>query len=184
MSSARQFEDLICWQQIHELRIEIGKATLDGDASTDRDFRDEIRNAANAAERHIEDGFGRYKPRVFAAFLEFSRTATCETRSLLRQGVARGHFSAEQFDRIDALAARAIQAIVRFQRYLRSPAAKPNGAWRYQRPYSAPCTVNVSTGANDPNDPEAPNASNDPNATHHAKDPNGSIVLTAERSDT
>jgi len=165
MSSARQFEELICWQRIHELKTEVGKVTEHGRAGNDAAFRDQIVNAADRAERHIEEGFGRYKPRVFAAFLEFSRTAACETRSLLRQGFARGYFSAEDCDRLDRLAARGLQAVVSFQRYLRSPAAKSNGTWRYQRPY----TARVARTANDANDP------NDPN------DPN---VLTAERSDT
>ena len=174
MSSARQFEELVSWQGIHELKIEIGKATLDGPASDDRNFHDEILNAANAAQRHIEDGFGRYKPRVFAAFLEFSRTAACQTRSLLRQGFARGYFSAEDFDRLDRLAVRGLRAVGSFQRYLRSPAAKPNGTWRYQRPYTAP----ISTAAN------VPSVSNDSTDPNDPNDPNGSNGLTVERSGT
>src|SRR4030095_11282678 len=83
MSSARQFEELICWQRIHELKTEVGKVTEHGRDRNDAVFSDPIVNAADRAERHIEEGFGRYKPRVFAAFLEFSRTAACETRSLL-----------------------------------------------------------------------------------------------------
>src|SRR5262245_42041872 len=137
MSSAPQFEELVCWQRIHELKTEVAKATKHCRADIDAVFRDEIVNAADRAERHIEEGFHRYRPRVFAAFLEFSRTAACETQSLLRKGFARGYFSAEHFDELDKLAGRGLQAIVSFQRYLRSPAAKPHGTWRYQRPYPA-----------------------------------------------
>ena len=166
MSSARHFEELVCWQRIHQLKTEVSKVIEHGPAGDDAAFRGEIVNAADRAEHHIEEGFGRYKPRVFAAFLEFSRTAGGETRSLLRQGFARGYFSAEQFDQLDKLAAQALQAIVSFQRYLRSPAAaKAHYTWRYQRPY----TARVARAENDPNGPN---------------DPNGSNVLTAERSGT
>jgi four helix bundle protein len=146
MSSARQFEELVCWQRIHELKTEVGQATAYGSAGVDAVFRDQIVNAADRAERHIEEGFRRCAPLVFANFLDFSRTAACEIRSLLRTGVARGLFSADQFDRLDKLAAQGLRAVVHFQRFLRSPAAKRNVTGRYQRPYTAP----VSNAHNGP----------------------------------
>ena len=177
MSSARQYEELVCWQRVHELKIAIGKATLSRPASDDRHFRDEILDAATAAQRHIEEGFSRYKPLVFAAFLEFSRTAACHTRSLLRQGLVRGYFSAEHFDELDGLAVRGLQAVVGFQRYLRSPAAKPNGAWRYQRPYTARiASVQPSNAPNVSNDPTVSKDSNAQNDSNDSSAPNVSAT--------
>jgi four helix bundle protein len=140
MSESPLFEQLVSWQRMHELHSEICRATQDGTASANCDFRNEIRNAASAAERHIVNGFGRYKPAVFANFLEFSRTAACETRSLLRKGLACGYFSEESFEQLDRLVVRALWALVSFQRYLRSPAAKRGAALRYPRPYSTSST--------------------------------------------
>ena len=157
MSGARDFEELLSWQRMHELNIAVWKATEDGRASRDFEFRDEIRDAADSAERNIAEGFGRFRPLVFANFLDFSRASACETRTLLRKGLACGYFTAEDFDRLDTLAVRGLQAVARFQRYLRSPAAKRNAARRYQRPYTAPRAPNVANG------PNVPNVANDPN---------------------
>ena len=153
MSGARGFEELVSWQRMHELNIEVWKATENGRAGRDFDFRDQIRDAADSAERNIAEGFGRYKPLVFANFLDFSRASACETRSLLRKGLTCGYFSAEHFDRLDKLAVRGLQAVASFQRYLRSPTARRNAMRRYQRPYTAPRQKpNVPNVPNDPND--------------------------------
>jgi four helix bundle protein len=145
MSGAGDFEELVCWQRIHELNIDVSKATQDGAAGSDVKFCDQIRGAASAAERHIVDGFGHVNPLVFAYFLDFSRTAAFLTRSLLRKGIACGYFSAEHFERLDTLAVHGLQAVTSFQRYLRSPAAKRQAGRRYQRPYTAPRQKPTST---------------------------------------
>jgi|SRR5437016_3925637 len=145
MSVARNFEELLAWQLMHELNVEVWKATEHGRASRDFNFRDQIRDAADSAERNIAEGFGRYNPSVFANFLDFTRGSACETRTLLKKGLSSAYFTAEDFDRLDRLAIRGLQAIARFQRYLRSPAAKRNAARRYSHDRSA-------SHQNDPND--------------------------------
>jgi len=153
MSGARDFEELVSWQRMHELNIEVWNATEHGRASRDFKFRDQLRDAADSAERNNAEGFGRYKPLVFANFLDFSRASACETRSLLRKGLACEYFSPEHFDRLDKLAVRGLQAVASFQRYLRSPAAKRNEAiWGL-----------ASFNPNDLNDSNVPNGPNDPN---------------------
>jgi four helix bundle protein len=138
MSGVRGFEELVSWQRMHELNIEVWKATEHGRAGRDSGFRDQIRDAADSTERNIAEGFGRFNPLVFANFLDFSRASGCEARSLLRKGLACGYFTAQDFEALDQLAVRGLQAVARFQRYLRSPAAKQNAARRYRRPYTAP----------------------------------------------
>ena len=185
MSGVRGFEELVSWQRMHELNIAVWKATEHGRPGRDFDFRDEIRDAADSAERNVAEGFGRFNPLAFANFLDFSRASACETRSLLRKGLACGYFSTEHFEALDRLAVRGLQAVAKFQRYLRSPAAKRNAARRYQRPYTAPrahlpTVRNDSNGSNDQNDSNGSNGSNDQNdpndsnASNVFNDPNDS----------
>ncbi len=147
MVVAQKFEELLSWQRMHELNIEIWKATDHGPASRDFDFRNQIRDAADSAERNVAEGFGRYNPSVFANFLDFSRGSACETRSLLKKGLACGYFKADDFERLDRLATRGLQAVASFQRYLRSPQAKRNAARRYSHHRAA-------RTQNDPNENE------------------------------
>ena len=146
MSTEGQYKELVSWQRMHELNNEISKATEDA-IGTDCVFRDEILDAAGSAERNIAEGFGRHNSMVFANFLDFSSAAARQTRSLLRTGLAHGYFSAEQFDVLDKLAVHALRAVVNFQRFLRSPAAKRVTTGRYQRPY----TARIPNPANDTN---------------------------------
>ena len=122
---------------MHELNIEVWKITNQGPASRDFDFRNELRDAADSAERNIAEGFGRYEPPQFANFLNFSRASACETKSLLKKGLAIGYFQVEDAERLERLADRGLQAVAKFQRYLRSPDAKRNAARRYSRQRAA-----------------------------------------------
>jgi hypothetical protein len=56
MSGIDRFDDLISWQRMHELNIEMWRATEGGPASKDFDFKHEIRDAADSAERNIAEG--------------------------------------------------------------------------------------------------------------------------------
>ena len=107
-------------------------------------FRDQIRDASDSAERNIAEGFGRYNPRQFVQFLDVSRASALETQTLLKKGLAVGYLTTEEWARLDSLATRGIQAVAKFQRYLRSSQAKRNAErQRYRR--------------NDPNAPNDPN---------------------------
>jgi four helix bundle protein len=140
MAGATRFTDLTAWQRMHELNIEIWKATTQGAAGRDFRFANEIRDAADSAERSVAEGFGRFNPAEFARFLDISRASALETQTLLKKGLAIGYWNDEEFRRLHALATRGVQAVAKFQRYLRSPHAKRNAARRYANPR-----------ANDPN---------------------------------
>ena len=144
MAGAQRFEELISWQRMNELSVEVWKATDRPPASTDFDFRNEIRDASDSAQRNIAEGFGRYTPPQFANFLDFSRASALETKALLKKGRAVGYWTEEEFQRLDKLANRGLQAVAKFQRYLRSPAATRTAARRYHNRRSHP---------NHPNDP-------------------------------
>jgi four helix bundle protein len=145
-----------------KLSVEVWKATDRPPASKDFDFRNEIRDASDSAQRNVAEGFGRYNPPQFANFLDFTRASALETKALLKKGLAVGYWSEDEFKRLDKLADRGLQAVAKFQRYLRSPQARRNAAAnRYRKRRRA---------KNDPNDSNDPNAKNDPNDSN---DPNG-----------
>jgi four helix bundle protein len=133
MPVARRFEDLLVWQRMNELSIEVWKATDKPPASRDYDFRDQIRDASDSCERNVAEGFGRFNPPQFVHFLDISRASALETKALLRKGVTVGYWQEAEFQRLDTLANRGLQAIAKLQRYLRSPQAKRNAARRYRR---------------------------------------------------
>ncbi len=101
-----------------------------GPACRDFRFRDQIRDASDSAARNVAEGFGRYGPAQFAHFLDIARGSAQETRALLQKGRAIGYWTPDEFDRLDALAIRGIQAVAKLQRYLRSPQAKRNAKRR------------------------------------------------------
>ena len=117
-----------------ELSVEIWKATARPPAATEFKFRDQIRDSSDSAHRNIAEGFGRFNPTEFVRFLDISRGSALETKALLKKGLAVGYWTAEEFQRLDKLADRGLQAVAKFQRYLRSPAAKRNAAQRYRKP--------------------------------------------------
>ncbi len=132
MAGARRFEDLIAWQRMHELSIEIWKSTDRPPASQDFDFRDQIRDASDSAQRNIAEGFGRFNPPQFVHFLDIARASATETKALLKKGLAIGYWQAPECERLELLADRGLQAVAKLQRYLRSPQAKRNAARRYR----------------------------------------------------
>ena len=155
---------------MYELSLEVWSFT--GDPAVSRNFKycDQIRDASDSAHRNVAEGFGRYNPLEFARFLDVSRGSAEETRALLKTARDKRFLSDEQFTTLDRLAIRGLQALAKFQRYLRSPAAKLNAQrWRHRRRHerrsrnSLPPGSNESARANDPNLPNVPNDSNDPN---------------------
>ena len=142
MAGADRFEDLVTWQRMYELSLEVGKFVDRLPMARDVKFCQQILDASDSAQRNVAEGFGRYNPGEFARFLDISRASATETRALLMRGRSAGYLSADRFAELDRLAVRALQALARFQRYLRSPEAKRN-AKRY-RYCARPETLEVS----------------------------------------
>ncbi len=167
MAVAKKFEELLVWQRMHELHVEVWRATEKPPAAKDFKFRDQIRDASESTVRNVAEGFGRYNPTEFARFLDIARASTLETKALLRKGLDVGYCPEDEFGRLNALADRGLQALAKFQRYLRSPQAKRNAERRYgpdvptrdvERERERERNEN---GKNDPNDPNGPNDPND-----------------------
>src|SRR5262245_41819217 len=89
--SVRDFRDLVAWQLADALRLEVIQFTSEGAAARDFRFRDDIRASAGSAPANIADGFGRFRLRPFAQFLEYAKARpptaqppTCCSRSCAR----------------------------------------------------------------------------------------------------
>ena len=106
----RDFRDLVCWQLSYELKCEVFAFTAIGPASRDFKYRDQIRDSSAAAPRNIAEGFGRYRPREFARFLEFARASLMETQSSLIDGRDSGYLSPTLYSRLANLARAALKA--------------------------------------------------------------------------
>ncbi len=134
MYGVDRFEDLLTWQLMHQADTEIRRVADQPPISTDFKFRDQITDAADSAVRNVAEGFARYNPGEFARFLDVSRASATEVRACLKTARSAGYISTQDFDRLDALVRRGLQAVAKFQRYLRSDEARRNAKRaRYSR---------------------------------------------------
>jgi four helix bundle protein len=181
MAGAERFESLLTWQRMYELSLEVWKVTNLPPSSKDFDYRNEIRDASDSAHRNVAEGFGRYNPAEFARFLDMSRASALETQALLRKGRDINYLTPEQFAHLDQLAERGLQALARFQRYLRSPQARRNAQQRRHRRSDelregdsrTPSTTWSAQNASHPrNEPKAAERSERPNESNVPNDPN------------
>jgi four helix bundle protein len=122
----RRYQDFKAWQLAHELNTKVFEMTSRPPACHDFKFRDNIRDAADSAQRNFPEGFGRFAPGDFARFLDHSRASLLETKNELGVGLARAYFREEDFKVADSLVNRALKTLSGLQKYLRSPQAKLN----------------------------------------------------------
>jgi len=112
----RDFQDLVCWQLSYSLKCEVYAFTADGPASRDFRYRDQIRDSASGAPRCIAEGFGGYRPRDFARFLEYARASLMETRNSLIDGRDSGYLADPLYSRLMNLAAAALRTTTALMR--------------------------------------------------------------------
>jgi four helix bundle protein len=121
-----RYQDFKAWQLAAELNSNVFALTSTPPSCLDLRFRDNIRDAADSAQRNFPEGFGRFGPGEFAHFLDYSRASLLEVKNELTVGLDRGYFRKEDVDAATLLAIRALGALAGLQRYLRSPQAKRN----------------------------------------------------------
>jgi len=122
--------------------------------AADYKFKGQLTDAADSAVRNIAEGYARYNPGEFARFLDIARASATEVRTCLMTARHAGYISTAEFERTDALARRGLQALAKFQRYLRSDRARQNAK---QFCYTRPLEQSKSNDSNDSNDSNAPN---------------------------
>jgi four helix bundle protein len=122
----RRYQDFKAWQLCAELNTKVFQLTSSGASHQNFKYRDNIRDAADSAQRNFPEGFGRFAPGDFAHFLDHSRASLLEVKNELGVGLDRGYFRPEDVDSATRLVKRALKALSGLQQYLRSPQAKIN----------------------------------------------------------
>ena len=106
----RKHEDLIAWQLCSQLRALIVRYTRTGGASTDHDYRRQLRRAVRSACYNTSEGFYRYGHGEFGHFLNIARGSLGETLDQINEGSSIGYFTAEQHEQMRRLCFRAMKA--------------------------------------------------------------------------
>ena len=136
--SVRDFRDLVAWQLADALRWEVVQFTSEGPASRDFRFRDDIRASAGSAPANIAEGFGRFRPRPFAQFLEYAEASLEETQDHLLEAKDRALIDAKLFSRLWNLAKAAERATTNLLlsklRQTREERKQPRGGSARTRP--------------------------------------------------
>jgi four helix bundle protein len=102
----RRFEDLVAWQLAVELCDVVFEITETGAASSDLEFRSQIRKAAQKAPALIAEGFLRYTPSEFVPYLRVARGEIGEVQNHLVFASRHKYWSPKDLDRASALARR------------------------------------------------------------------------------
>ena len=84
----------------------------------------QIRDSARGAPRNIAEGHSRFNPSEILPFLSYAKASTDETANHVADGVESGYFTQEDAEKIFNLIDRLIPALLKWMRYLESPAAR------------------------------------------------------------
>ncbi len=150
----RRYQDFNTWQFARQLHNKVFDMTSRPPSCHDFKFRDNLRDAADSAERNFPEGFGRFAPGDFANFLNHSRASLLETKNELEVGLERGYFRESDVNEAQSLADRALKALSGLQRYLWSPRAKLNAQRARARHVAR---------SNEPSNPRTPEPNEPPN---------------------
>jgi four helix bundle protein len=80
-----------------ELKDRVFKILERPPVTKDTDFCWQIRKSARAAPAMIAEGFGRFRHKEFARYVEMANGVVHETRNHLRDGAERGHLTVDEF---------------------------------------------------------------------------------------
>ena len=117
--TARKFQNLEAWQLANALKLEVYRLIASEPARSDWEYCRQIRKSAASSPRNIAEGFGRFRPRMFAQYMEFSIASTHETHDALFDGVDRGHFTPVMIAPALKLVDRSVKVSTRLLLYLK-----------------------------------------------------------------
>ena len=117
---AKKFQDLEAWQLANALKLEVYRVIKSDPARSDHEYCRQIRKSAASSPRNIAEGFGRFRPRPFAQYMEFSIGSTHETHDALLDGVDRGHFKPATVAPALGLLDRCLKVSTKLLLYLKS----------------------------------------------------------------
>ena len=119
MAGVQRFEDFDCWKLSNELKLALYKVLERPHIRTDREFCDDVRDAAKSAPSNIAEGFGRRSDKEFARVLDIARGSLNECRNHIGDARDRHFINEHERSVLDSLASRALGAVAGLQRYLR-----------------------------------------------------------------
>jgi four helix bundle protein len=108
MAGVARFEELAAWRFCTNLAGTIFHLTESGPVSRDFRFRDQIRDAADAAAPLIAEGFKRFTTPEFVHYLRMACGELAEVQTQLIEGEAKGYFQGATLETTQTLARRAI----------------------------------------------------------------------------
>jgi four helix bundle protein len=109
-----RLDDLIAWRLAVEFRDAVyGLMRKGGPAAADFKYRNQLCNAAASTTANIAEGFHRAGAREFRQFLSYARASLAEAEDRLKDGIARGYFTADACAAALLLAKRCSMAILR-----------------------------------------------------------------------
>ena len=117
---AQRYQELDCWQLSNDFKRRVYAFIAKPPASKDFEFCKQIRGSARGAPRTISEGFGRFRPKEFARYLEFARASLIETQNHLDDALDSGYITKEVHHELFKLANRAIGAATRLKQYLKT----------------------------------------------------------------
>lgn len=91
MASARQFEDLVAWQEARKLNAAVRQLTAQTPFARDYELINQMRSAALSAMTNIAEGFDCDSKLEFARFLGIARRSAVEVQSLLYSALDAGY---------------------------------------------------------------------------------------------
>ena len=124
---AQRLEDLDVWRLADSIRRQVHAIVAARSNSLDRRFCSQMTDAASSVPRNVAEGFGRYRHKEFARFVDIARGSAFEVQDLTRDGIIRGYWTDADVADLVACCARTIAALTSFGRYLKThPDPKPS----------------------------------------------------------
>ena len=108
---AKRFEDLAAWRLCTELCERVVQLT---ENVMDREFRDQIRDAAESAPALIAEGLVRFTTGEMIRYLRMARAEVAEVQNDIKRGVRNKAFSPSDAETLANLAGRAMGTTTNF----------------------------------------------------------------------
>jgi four helix bundle protein len=86
MNKSASFKKLDCWKEARLLTTHIYCISNDDLVAKDWDYARQIRRASISIMNNISEGFGRFTPKTFIQFLNYSLGSCCEVESMVILG--------------------------------------------------------------------------------------------------
>jgi four helix bundle protein len=115
---AQHVQELAAFQLCDKLMKTVEAVTAKGSVTANRDFCNQINDAALDAASDVAEGFVRFYPREFARFLDYALSSLEEVRLRAEAGYRRRYFNAPDTSEILNLVLRSDKAVRRLRAYL------------------------------------------------------------------